>query len=134
MLIGFTKGMIASMVFPQLGSGYLAADAAIRANFLPVATAMDSLRNAMQWMDSFGIMFVWILVSLLPRSTNLPRLVRWTGWIMVVAILSPDPAFLLVVLLSPVWLFSLGLWMKRLANPKAGTVNDLSYSGSVGST
>jgi hypothetical protein len=75
---------------------------------------MDGLRNALQWMDSLGVMFVWIIVSSLPQSTNLPRGVRWLGWIMTVAILSPDPAFLLVVLLSPFWLFMLGRWMRRL--------------------
>ncbi len=132
MPMGFTKGMIASMVFPQLGSEYLAADAALRATFLPTANAMDSLRNAMQWMDSFGIMFVCILVSLLPRSTGLPPLVRWIGWIMAIAILSPDPAFVVVVLLSPFWLFSLGLWMKRLADLKPEVVKDLSYSSPIG--
>jgi hypothetical protein len=44
--------------------------------------------------------------------------VRWLGWIMTLGILTPDPGFLLVVLLSPFWLFMLGRWMKRLAlNP-----------------
>ena len=77
MLIGFTKGLIASFVFPRLGAAYLAADISLRATFIPAAMAMDSLRNALQWMDSLGVMFVWILVSLLPQSTNLPRPVRW---------------------------------------------------------
>ena len=75
------------------------------------------MHSALQWMDSLGVMCVWILVSLLPRSTNLPRPVRWLGWIMAVAILAPDPAFLLVVFLSPFWLFLLGRWMLRLTAP-----------------
>ncbi len=118
MLIGFTKGLIACFVFPRLGSEYLAADAALQATFLPAALAMDSLHNALQWMDSLGIMFVWILVSLLPQTTGLPRLVRWFGWIMALGILIPDslfPGFLLVILFSTPWLFLLGRWMKRLS-------------------
>jgi uncharacterized membrane protein len=118
MLMGFTKGMISSFVFPSLGSAYLAADPALQAGFIPVASAFDGLHSALQWMDSLGLMLIWILVSLLPRSTNLPRPVRWLGWIMAVAILAPDPAFLLVVFLSPFWLFLLGRWMLRLTDPK----------------
>lgn len=115
MLMGFTKGLISSFVLPHLGMAYLAADPALRSALVPMASAMDGLRMALQWMDSLGLMFGWILVSLLPQPTNLPRPVRWLGWIMTLAILSPDPAFLLVVLLSPFWLFLLGRWMKRLA-------------------
>jgi len=114
MLMGFTKGLIASYVFPRLGMAYLAADPTLRSALIPVASAMDGLRTAMQWMDSLGVMFGWILVSLLPQSSNLPRPIRWLGWIMAFGILAPDPAFLLVVLLSPFWLFMLGRWMKAL--------------------
>jgi len=115
MLMGYTKGLISSYTFTGLGAAYLTADATLRATLIPVANAANSLRNALQAMDSFGIMFVWILVSLLPATTGLPRPVRWLGWIMTLGILAPDPGFLLVVLLSPFWLFMLGRWMKRLA-------------------
>jgi hypothetical protein len=117
MLMGFTKGMISSIVFPRLGAEYLAADAALRLSFLPAASAMDSLRSSLQWMDSLGVLFVWILVSLLPQTIHLPRPVRWLGWIMTFGILVPEvvfPGFILVILLSPFWLFMLGNWMKRL--------------------
>jgi len=117
MLIGFTKGLIASYVFPRLGMAYLAADPTLRSALIPVASAMDGLRMALQWMDSLGVMFGWILVSLLPQSSNLPRPIRWIGWIMAFGILVPEwifPGFLLVILLSPPWLFLLGRWMKRL--------------------
>ena len=117
MLMGFTKGLIASYVFPRLGLAYLAADPALRSALIPVASAMDGLRTAMQWMDSLGVMFGWILVSLLPQSSNLPRPIRWLGWIMAFGILVPEtifPGFLLVILLSPPWLFLLGRWLKRL--------------------
>ncbi len=117
MLMGFTKGLISPFVFPRLGSAFIAADATLRSAIIPVASAMDSLRNALQWMDSLGVLFGWILVSLLRQSTNLPRPVRWFGWIMAFGILVPEslfPGLLLVILLSPPWLFMLGRWMKRL--------------------
>jgi hypothetical protein len=118
MLMGFTKGLIASYVFPRLGMAFLTADATLRSALIPVASAMDGLRMALQWMDSLGVMFGWILVSLLPQSSSLPRPIRWLGWIMAFGILVPEsifPGFLLVILLSPPWLFMLGRWMKRLA-------------------
>src|SRR6266496_6863399 len=122
MLMGFTKGLIASYVFPRLGLAYLAADPALRSALIPMASALDGLRMAMQWMDSLGVMFGWILVSLLPQSSDLPRLIRWLGWIMVFGILVPEsifPGFALVILLSPPWMFLLGRWMKRLTiSPK----------------
>jgi hypothetical protein len=118
MLMGFTKGLIASYVFPRLGMIYLTAEPTLRSALIPVASAMDGLRMGMQWMDSFGVMFGWILVSLLPKSSNLPRPIRWLGWIMAFGILVPEwifPGFLFVILLSPPWLFLLGRWMKGLA-------------------
>jgi hypothetical protein len=112
MILGFTKALFSSFTYTSLGSAYLAADEALRPTIITVATAADGLHNALQWMDSYGSMFVWILVSLLPQSTGLPRSVRWLGWIMTFGILAPEPGFLLVVLLSPFWLFFLGRWMK----------------------
>ena len=54
-----------------------------------------------------------------PASRDVPpgyaRAVRWLGWIMALALLLPDPSFLAVVLLSPVWAFLLGRWLVRLA-------------------
>jgi hypothetical protein len=117
MLMDFTKGLISSYVFPQLGLAYLTADATLRSTLIPMAGTMNGLRTAMQWMDSLGVMFCWILVSLLPQSSDLPRPIRWLGWTMAFGILIPErifPGFLLVILLSPPWLFMLGRWMKRL--------------------
>jgi hypothetical protein len=118
MLMGFTKGLIASYIFPRLGMAYLAADPTLRSVLIPVASAMDGLRMALQWMDSLGVMFGWILISLLPQASKLPRPIRWLGWIMAFGILVPEsifPGFALVILLSPPWMFLLGRWMKRLA-------------------
>jgi len=91
MLFGFSKGLISAYVFPRLGLAYLAIDTTFLPALIPTAGAMDGLRNALQWMDSLGVLFVWVLV------------------------ISPDPGFLLVVLFSLPWLFILGRWMKMLA-------------------
>jgi hypothetical protein len=115
MLIGFTKGLISANIYPSLGASYLSADEPLRATLLAIASAADGLHSALQWMDSFGSMFVWILVSLLPQAVGLPRSVRWLGWIMTLGLVVPEPGFLLVVLLSPFWLFMLGRWMKQLS-------------------
>ena len=114
MLMGYTKGLFSSYTFTNLGAAYLNADETLRAALVSVATAADGLHSALQWMDSLGSMFVWVLVSLLPATVGLPRPVRWLGWILTIGILAPDPAFLLVILFSPAWLFMLGRWMKRL--------------------
>jgi hypothetical protein len=115
MIVGFTKALFSSFTYPSLGSAYLVADAAFRPTLIAIGEAADGLHSALQWMDSFGSMFVWILVALLPQAAGLPRSARWLGWIMVLGILIPGPGFLLVVLFSPFWLFILGRWMKRLA-------------------
>ena len=127
MIIGFTKALFSSFTYTSLGSMYITADATMRGTLVAVATAADGLHNALQWMDSYGSMFVWILVSLLPASTGLPRSVHWLGWIMTLGILFPDPGFLLVVLLSPFWLFLLGRWMKR-QNLESVQMLDQEYS------
>jgi hypothetical protein len=114
MLIGFTKGLFSANTYTSLGAAYLTADEPLRATLLAIASAANGLHSALQWMDSLGSMFVWILVSLLPQAVGLPRSVRWLGWIMTFGILAPEPGFLLVVLLSPFWLFMLGRWMYRL--------------------
>ena len=112
MVIGFTKALITIMSFNQLGAAYVHADSVLQTFLIPVAASQDGVRMALQWMDSLGVLCVWVLVSSLPLAAGLPRIVRWLGWVMAVAILSPDPAFLLVILLSPAWLFLLGRWMK----------------------
>jgi len=114
MLMGFTKGFSSFLIFTSLGAAYVAGDAALRVTFIPAAMAMDGLRQALQQMDSFGVAVIWIIISLLPPSSALPRAVRWLGWILAFALLGPDPGFLLVILLSPIWLFLLGRWLKHL--------------------
>jgi hypothetical protein len=114
MLMGFTKALSSWFTFTNLGAAYVKGDASLRATLLPVAGGEYGLRDALQWMDSLGVLAIWVSVSLLPSSAGLPRAVRWLGWVVAVAILSPGPAFLLVVLLSLPWLLLLGRWLKRL--------------------
>lgn len=125
MVMGFTKALITIMSFNRLGAAYIHAGSSLQSFLIPVAASQDGVRMAMQWMDSLGVLCIWVLVSWLPSAAGLPRIVRWLGWIMAVAILSPDPAFLLVILLSPAWLFLLGRWMKNLV-PSSEAMSDLS--------
>jgi hypothetical protein len=114
MIIGFTKALSSLYTFTSLGDAYVAADAALQAAFIPAAIAADGLRQALQEMDSFGVAVIWIIISLLPPESGLPRAVRWLGWVLAFALLGPDPGFLLVILLGPVWMFLLGRWLLRL--------------------
>jgi len=114
MLMGFTKTLSTLYTFTSLGAAYLAGDTALRATLLPVAIGADGLRQALQQMDSFGVAIVWILLAVLPPDSMLPRAVRWLGWILAIALLGPDPGFLFVLLLGPVWLFLTGRWLKSL--------------------
>jgi hypothetical protein len=114
MVVGFTKALSSWCTFMHLGAAYVGGGETLRETLLPVAAGEFGLRDALQWMDSLGVLAVWLRVSLLPAVAGLPRAVRWLGWVMVVAILSPGPAFLAVVLLSLPWLLPLGRWLKGL--------------------
>jgi hypothetical protein len=114
MLMGATKAYSSLFTFTSLGAAYVAGDAALRATFIPAAMAADGLRQALQQMDSFGVAVIWIIISLFPSASALPRAVRWLGWMLAFALMGPDPGFLLVLLLGPVWMFLLGRWLKRL--------------------
>jgi hypothetical protein len=114
MVVGFTKAPSTWFTFTHLGAAYVGGEEALRETLLPVAAGELGLRDALQWMDSLGVLAVWVSVSLLPAVAGLPRAVRWLGWVMAVAILSPGPAFLAVVLLSLPWLLLLGRWLKGL--------------------
>jgi hypothetical protein len=98
----------------SLGTAYVAGDAALRATLIPAATAADGLRQAFHQMNSFGLAIIWIMISLLPFESGLPRAVRWLGGILALALFAPDPSFALVIVLNPIWMFLLGRWLKRL--------------------
>lgn len=114
MIMGFTKGLSSLYTFTSLGDAYVAGDAALRATLLAVAAGEFGLRSALQDMDTYGVMAILIIVSLIPADGAVPRAVRWLGWILTLAFLSPGPSFLVVVLLLPIWLFLIGRWLKRL--------------------
>ena len=120
MILGLTKGFSSLLTFAALGEAYVAADPALQAVLIPVAEGQYGLRLALQIMDSFGIVGVWLLVSLLPARTGIPRSVRWLGWILTlaaVAAMPVGPSFMLVILLFPVWLFIMGRWLKSQVSP-----------------
>ncbi len=114
MIAGFAKILISAHTFTALGAAYITGDAALKAILIPVATSADALNQGLQQMDSIGVAIVWVLIALLPAAVGLPRSIRWLSWILVVALMGPDPGFLLVVLLSPVWMFLMGRWLKHL--------------------
>ena len=119
MIMGFTKGLSSLYTFTSLGDAYVAGDAALRATLLAVAAGEFGLRRALQDMDTYGVMAILIIVSLIPADGAVPRAVRWLGWILTLAFLSPGPSFLVVVLLLPIWLFLIGRWLKRLLSVSA---------------
>ena len=114
MIAGVTKGLSSLFTFTSLGAAYVAGDAALRATLLPVAAGEYGLTAALQTMDSIGVAAIWVIISLRPRDGALPRAIRWLGWLLALALLSPGPTFVIVVLLTPIWLFLMGRWLKRL--------------------
>jgi hypothetical protein len=122
LVVGFSKALTSVYIATSLGALYLAAPLSGRGAFLPVGTLAQGLRQGLQDMDTYGVVAVWLLVALLPRATGIPRLVRWLGGVMSVAIILPwDYGFPLAILLLPVWAISLGLWLKRQAMTSSAT-------------
>ena len=117
MVVDLTKGLSSLFTFVRLGTAFVAGDSAFKATLLPVASGEYGLRLALQAMDGFGVMAIWVILSLFPTDSGIPRAVRWLGWILTLALLSATPSgptFLVVVLLFPVWLFLMGRWLMRL--------------------
>jgi hypothetical protein len=123
MVVGFTKALTSVYIITSLGSLYLATPLSGRGAFLPVGTLAQGLRQGLQDIDTYGVIAVWLLVALLPAATGIPRLLRWLGVVMTVAILQPwwDFGFPLALLLAAVWAISLGLWLKRQAETSPAT-------------
>jgi len=76
-----------------------------------VGLLAEGLQQGLQDMDTYGVMAVWLLIALLPKATGLPRLVRWFGVGLSIAMLVPG-GFVLAMVLLPVWAIALGLWLK----------------------
>ena len=123
LVVGFTKALTSVYIITSLGSLYLATPLSGRGAFLPVGTLAQGLRQGLQDMDTYGVIAVWLLLALLPAASGIPRLVRWLGVVMTVAILQPwwDFGFPLALLLAAVWAISLGLWLKRQAVTSSAT-------------
>ncbi|HEX6554325.1 MAG TPA: hypothetical protein VF026_16285 [Ktedonobacteraceae bacterium] len=123
LVVGFTKALTSVYIITSLGTLYLATPLSGRAAFLPVGTLAQGLRQGLQDMDTYGVIAVWLLLALLPAATGMPRLVRWLGVVMTIAILQPwwDFGFPLALLLAAVWAISLGLWLKRQAVTSSAT-------------
>ena len=122
MVVGLTKALTSVYIIPSLGTLYLATPLSGRGAFLPVGTLAQGLRQGLQDMDTYGVVAVWLMIALLPGATSMPRLVRWLGVVISVAILLPwDYGFPLAILLAAVWAISLGLWLKRQAVTSSAT-------------
>ncbi len=117
LVVGFTKALTSVYITTSLGALYLATPLSGKGAFLPVGTLAQGLRQGLQDMDTYGVVAVWLLIALLPRATGMPRLIRWLGVAISVAILLPwgNFGFPLAILLLAVWAISLGLWLKRQA-------------------
>lgn len=123
LVVGVTKALTSAYIIPSLGTLYLATPLSGKGAFLPVGTLAQGLRQGLQDMDTYGVIAVWLMLALLPRATSMPRLVRWLGVFMTVAILQPwwDFGFPLALLLAAIWAILLGLWLKRQAVTSSAT-------------
>ncbi len=122
MIVGTTKVMIVQLMFIRLGDAYVHAGAAAKAAFLAVAAGAEGLRLGLQSIDGLGVSAVLVMLSLLPRESRLPRVVRWLGWGQVAALLlaTPEgPTFFMAMLLLPFWAVLVGRWLKQLATGDA---------------
>ena len=60
MVVGFTKALSSWFTFAHLGAAYVKGGEALRETLLPVAAGEFGLRDALQWMDSLGVLAVWL--------------------------------------------------------------------------
>ncbi|HEY6407087.1 MAG TPA: hypothetical protein VIY29_06450 [Ktedonobacteraceae bacterium] len=121
MILGLTKGFTSVYMGTSLGASYLVANAAGKAILLPLGGVVGGLRQGLQDMDTYTLIFVWVFIALLPKATGMPRWVRWLGLAMSVGFLLPFDGpigFFIFTLLVPFWAFLLGRWLLRQA---AGT-------------
>jgi hypothetical protein len=123
LVVGVTKALTSVYIITSLGALYLTMPLSGKGAFLPVGTLAQGLRQGLQDMDTYGVIAVWLLIALLPAATGMPRLLRWLGVLMTVAILQPwwDFGFPLALLLAAVWAIVLGLWLKQQAVTPSAT-------------
>ena len=94
-------------------------------------------------MDTYPLVAIWVLLSLLPASAGLGRVARIMGWIVASALILDGllqlvgidtPLFLVVVLISPPYFFLLGSWLKRISRGALVLDPARSRSASTGAT
>jgi hypothetical protein len=120
---GLAKAITTSYLATTLGGAYLAEPSEL-ASLLAAGKVADGLRAGLQDMDTYPLVAIWVLLSLLPASAGLGRAVRIMGWILASALILggllqlvgiDTPLFLVVVLISPPYFFLLGSWLKRIS-------------------
>ena len=120
---GLAKGITTSYLATTLGAAYLA-NPTEQTSLLAAGKVADGLRAGLQDMDTYPLVAIWVLLSLLPASARLGRVARIMGWILASAFILAgllqlvgidNPLFLVVVLISPPYFFLLGSWLKRIS-------------------
>jgi hypothetical protein len=124
MAFGMDKAVTTSYIATSLGAAYLSANQASSAAFLPVGVAASALRTGLQEMDTYSVVAMLILLSVLPVASSLPRAVRIIGGLIAGALVVDGllglfglqtPLFFLVIVLYPAYFFILGSWLKSQA-------------------
>jgi len=139
---GLTKGITTSYLATTLGAAYLA-NPTEQTSLLAAGKVADGLRAGLQDMDTYPLVAIWVLLSLLPASAGLGRVARIMGWIVASALILDgllhlvgidSPLFLVVVLISPPYFFLLGSWLKRISRGALVLDPARSRSASTGAT
>ena len=134
---GLTKAITTSYLATTLGAAYLA-EPTERASLLTAGKVADGLRAGLQDMDTYPLVAIWVLLSLLPASAGLGRAARIMGWVLASALLLDgvlhlvgvdSPLFLVVIVVSPPYFFVLASWLKRLS--RNGLVLNSAGSGAA---
>jgi len=120
---GLTKGITTSYLATALGAAYLA-NPTEQTSLLAAGKVADGLRAGLQDMDTYPLVAIWVLLSLLPASAGLGRATRIMGWVLASALILDgvlhlvgvdSPLFVVVVVVSPPYFFLLGSWLKRVS-------------------
>ena len=120
---GLTKAITTSYLATTLGAAYLA-EPTEQTNLLAAGKVADGLRAGLQDMDTYPLVAIWVLLSLLPASAGLGRATRIMGWVLASALILDGvlhlvgvdtPIFVVVVVVSPPYFFLLGSWLKRVS-------------------
>ena len=120
---GLAKGITTSYLATTLGAAYLA-NPTEQTSLLAAGKVADGLRAGLQDMDTYPLVAIWVLLSLLPASAGLGRAARIMGWVLASALILDgvlhlvgvdSPLFAVVVVVSPPYFFLMGSWLKRIS-------------------